>query len=122
MTICLRYAGDQKEAEDILQESFINIFSNIGQFRSEGSFEGWLKRIVVTNALKILQRKKFHISAINDNDESIPSIGPGILDKLSEEELLQLISRLPEGYRIVFNLYVMEGYDHNEIAAMLGIN
>lgn len=122
MTICLRYAGNQKDAEDILQESFIRIFSYIGQFRGEGSFEGWLKRIVVNTALKSLQRRQIRFSAINEGDETTPSIDPQILDRLSVEELLQLISKLPEGYRIVFNLYALEGYDHNEIAEMLNIN
>jgi len=122
MTVCLRYAGDQKEAEDILQESFIKVFDHIGQFRGEGSFEGWLRRIVVNTALRILQRKKIHFSTINDNDETTPAVPPHVLDQLSTGELLQLISRLPEGYRIVFNLYALEGYDHNEIAAMLNIN
>jgi len=122
MTVCLRYAGDQKEAEDILQESFIKIFDHLGQFRGDGPLEGWLRRIVVNTALKILQRKKIHFSILNDNDETTPAVAPHVLDQMSADELLKLISRLPEGYRIVFNLYVLEGYDHNEIAAMLNIN
>jgi RNA polymerase sigma-70 factor (ECF subfamily) len=122
MTVCLRYAGDSKEAEDILQESFIRIFSYINQFRFEGSLEGWLKRIVVNTALRLLQRKKLRFLEIDDEQETPPFVDPHVLDELSAEELLRLISRLPEGYRIVFNLHAIEGYDHNEIAAMLNIS
>lgn len=122
MTICLRYTRNQKDAEDTLQESFIRIFSSISGFREEGSFEGWLRRIVVHTALKMLQKKKIHFSTIDDNDETAPTVDPHVLDRLSTEELLQFIGRLPEGYRLVFNLYVLEGYDHNEIAGMLDIS
>ena len=122
MTVCLRYACDTPEAEDMLQESFIRIFEVIDQYRFEGSFEGWLKRITVTIALRILQKKKIKFSSTEIvNDEHISVAEPKALSTLSETELLKLINGLPDGYKIVFNLYVMEGYSHEEIAEMLNI-
>jgi RNA polymerase sigma factor (sigma-70 family) len=122
MTVCRRYAGDQREAEDMLQEGFIRIFSHIGQYRFEGPFEGWMRRIVVNTALQSLQRKKIRFAEIREEEESFPAIDAEILARLDTEELLKLINRLPDGYRIVFNLYVIEGYDHNEISALLRIS
>jgi RNA polymerase sigma-70 factor (ECF subfamily) len=122
MTVCRRYACDQKEAEDILQESFIKIFQHIHQFRFQGSLEGWIRRIVVNSALRLLKRKKLRFTPIAEDQETNPSVDPTVLTSLSAEDILKLISDLPDGYRVVFNLYVIEGYDHNEIASMLGIN
>jgi RNA polymerase sigma factor (sigma-70 family) len=122
MTVCRRYANDQTEAEDMLQESFIRVFSNIAQYRFEGSLEGWIRRIVIHTALRVLQKKKIRFAEINDDLDVEQSMSVDGVATLSAEELLKLISALPEGYRIVFNLYVLEGYDHNEIATMLDIN
>lgn len=122
MTVCRRYSCDQKEAEDMLQESFIRIFQNIAQFRFEGSLEGWIRRIVVHTALRILQKKKIHFSDMGESVEHAQSMDSDAVSNLGTEELLKLISSLPDGYRIVFNLYVLEGYDHNEIAGMLKIS
>ena len=121
MTICLRYSCDKPEAEDMLQEAFIKIFSHIYQYKFEGSFEGWMKRIVVNCALKAIQKKKTRFLEINNHDSVSPKTDSVALSHLSEDELIKLISNLPDGYRIVFNLYVMEGYSHDEIAAMLNI-
>lgn len=122
MTVCRRYSNDQKEAEDLLQESFIKVFSHISQYRFEGSLEGWIKRIVVNTALRVLKSKKIHFSAINEDTHETQSIDSQALTNLNADELLKLIDNLPEGYRIVFNLYALEGYDHNEIAKLLNIN
>ncbi len=121
MTICRRYSCDPREAEDMLQESFIRVFQYIDQYRSEGSFEGWIKRITVNAALRVLKNKKIHFSEIRKDQQSTHTIDPDALSDLSEEELLKLIGDLPDGYRVVFNLYVLEGYDHDEIGAMLDI-
>ncbi|HEY6977952.1 MAG TPA: sigma-70 family RNA polymerase sigma factor [Chitinophagaceae bacterium] len=121
MTICLRYSCDRPEAEDILQEAFIKIFSHLSQYKFEGSFEGWMKRIVVNCALKMIQKKRIRFSEINNQDLTSTQTDPDALSNLTEDELLKLISNLPDGYRIVFNLYVMEGYNHDEIAALLRI-
>jgi RNA polymerase sigma factor (sigma-70 family) len=121
MTICRRYSCNQQEAEDMLQEAFIRAFSYIDQYEFKGSFEGWLKRIVVNSALKILQKNKIHFLGIDDEQYEEQSIDSSVLSDLNEEELLRMISNLPEGYRIVFNLYALEGYRHEEIAEMLHI-
>lgn len=121
MTVCRRYARDQKEAEDILQESFMRVFERIEQYRFEGSLEGWIRRIVVHTALRMLQNKTIQYSPIGEDENDAPSVDAEALDHLGAEELLLLIGALPEGYRFVFNLYVLEGYGHNEIASMLNI-
>ena len=122
MTICLRYSCDHTEAEDMLQEGFIRIFRYIKQYKFEGSFEGWLKRIVVNAALRILQKKVIHFSEISEEAKDLQQADSDILSNLSEREILKLISNLPAGYRVVFNLYVLEGYSHGEIAELLKIN
>jgi RNA polymerase sigma factor (sigma-70 family) len=122
MTICLRYSKDQKEAEDMLQETFIRIFSFLRQFRFEGSFEGWIKRIAINTALKMLQIKKINFYEIDENVQCANSIDAEALPNLNQREILKLISDLPKGYRIIFNLYVLEGFDHNEIAKILNIS
>ncbi len=121
MTICRRYAGDRHEAEDMLQEAFISIFSHINQFKFAGSFEGWLKRITVNTAIKILQKRKIKVVEITNDQHGLISPDFNVLSDLSAEDLLKLISQLPDGYRVIFNLYAIEGYSHNEIAGMLKI-
>jgi RNA polymerase sigma-70 factor (ECF subfamily) len=121
MTICRRYACDPGEAEDMLQESFIRIFTHIHQYQSRGSFEGWLKRITVNAALKILQKRKISFTGITGTQQELPSPDPDILSDLNAEDLLKLISQLPDGYRMIFNFHVLEGYAHEEIARMLDI-
>lgn len=121
MTVCNRYANDVMEAEDMLQEGFIRIFNNVHQFKFEGSFEGWMRRIVVNVCLKHLQKKKLQFSEIKENHAETPAIQAYAFNHLGEEELLKLINQLPDGYRIVFNLNVIEGYSHEEIAQLLNI-
>ncbi len=122
MTICNRYASNRAEAEDMLQEGFIRIFKYIHQYRFEGPFEGWLKRIIVNAALKVLQKKVIRFSEIDEHTQNLDVENTSPFSSLQEREILQLIAGLPTGYRVVFNMYVLEGYSHNEIAAILGIN
>ena len=121
--VCNRYARNSADAEDILQDAFIKVFEKIHQFKFEGSFEGWIRRIMVNTALKkySLRRYEKEVSGyeIRDRDES--GIEPSAYSHLTQKELLDLINNLPEGYRLIFNLYVIEGYQHDEIAEMLGI-
>jgi len=121
--VCHRYARNSADAEDILQDAFIKVFDKIRQFKSEGSFEGWIRRIMVNTALKkySLRRYEKEMSGyeIKDRDES--GLEPSAYSHLSQKELLVMINQLPDGYRIIFNLYVIEGYQHEEIAVMLGI-
>jgi RNA polymerase sigma-70 factor (ECF subfamily) len=121
MTVCLRYAHDSMEAEDMLQEGFIRVFNYIDQFKFEGSFEGWIRRVVVNTALKHLQKKRLVFTEINDNNQQTPKLESYAYSNLGEEELMKLINQLPTGYRTIFNLNIIEGYSHEEIAKMLDI-
>ena len=121
--VCNRYARNSADAEDILQDAFIKVFDKIFQFKFEGSFEGWIRRIVVNTALKKYSLRRYEKEVvgyeIKDSDES--GLQPATYSHLTEKDLLVLIYNLPDGYRLVFNLYVIEGYQHDEIAQMLGI-
>ncbi len=121
MAVCLRYARSQEEAEDMLQEGFIRVFSNLQQFKFEGSFEGWIRRVMVNNALKALEKKKINFLEVSGKHEYSQSLEPAAYTGLGEEELLKMINALPDGYRVVFNLNVIEGYSHEEIGKMLNI-
>jgi len=121
MSVCLRYANDTMEAEDMIQDAFIKVFQYIGQFKFEGAFEGWIRRIVVNTAIRHLEKKKLHFKDIDDNSQNAPKIEAQAYNHLGEEDLMKLINQLPDGYRLVFNLNVIEGYSHEEIAEMLNI-
>jgi RNA polymerase sigma factor (sigma-70 family) len=122
--VCQRYARNKEDAEDILQDTFIKIFSKLTQFKGEGSFEGWMRRVAVNTALKkyTVSRytKEFSVEQVFDTPEITPLEAPAF-NHLTEKDLLRLINNLPDGYRIIFNLYIIEGYQHDEIAEMLGI-
>lgn len=121
--VSMRYARHRMEAEDILQDAFIRIFDHIDQFQGKGSLEGWMRRIVVNTALKNIDKKSFsnEIIGLETTAEDTSGALPSVFSQLHEEELLQLIQQLPDGYRIVFNMYAIEGYSHAEISALLGI-
>ncbi|CAN5627416.1 sigma-70 family RNA polymerase sigma factor [soil metagenome] len=121
MAVCVRYMDDRARAQDVLQEGFIKVFSHISSFKSEGSLEGWIRRIMVTTALKALRtHQELRLDDQSGDFEVHPDFDYA-LDKISEKELLKLIAQLPAGYRTVFNLYVLEGYAHQEIASALQI-
>lgn len=120
--VCQRYANSREEAEDILQEGFIRIFTHLHQYRHEGPFEGWLRRIVVNCALQRYQQRTRMLPVVRLDEETRyaeDNIGPA---QLGEKELLRLVRQLPSAYRMVFNLYVFEGMKHREIAGLLGIS
>jgi RNA polymerase sigma factor (sigma-70 family) len=121
MGVCVRYASDTPEAEDMLQETFIKLFGAIHQFRFEGSFEGWIRKITVRTCLTLLKKKHIKYADITAEPVSDSSYTLYAISTICEKELIKMIRRLPEGYRIIFNLYVIEGYSHDEIAAMLNI-
>jgi len=120
--ICLRYANDYHSAEDILQEGFIKVFHNIDRFRSEGSFEGWMKRIFINTAIEYYRKQNNHNGHAELEMVAMQHIPETALENLATQDLLKLIQRLSPGYRTVFNLYVIEGYSHKEVAKMLGIS
>jgi RNA polymerase sigma-70 factor (ECF subfamily) len=120
--VCLRYAGNAEEAEDILQEGFIKVFNKMGSFRREGSFEGWIRRIFVNTAIEHF-RKKVHLQPITEYEEAtVEGQYLSVLDSLAEKDIVQLVQQLSPGYRTVFNMYVVEGYTHKQIAEILGIS
>lgn len=121
-TICLRYARDYHSAEDILQEGFIKAYINIEKFRSEGSFEGWLRRIFVNTAIEHFRRSTpmYPIMEVTQADNH--TVNEEVVEHLAANDLLKMIQTLSPGYRTIFNLYVIEGYSHKEIAEMLGIS
>jgi RNA polymerase sigma factor (sigma-70 family) len=121
MSLCERYAKDRQEAKDILQEGFIRVFDCIHQFRFEGSFEGWLRRVFVHIATRHAAKRRISFDDMDMVDTDTMPIDAAVVSKLSEDEIHKLITRLPEGYRMVFNLYIVEGYSHDEIANFLGI-
>jgi RNA polymerase sigma factor (sigma-70 family) len=121
LAVCLRYTRHEMEAEDILQDAFIKVFDNIAKFEFKGSLEGWIRKIAINTALKNYSKKGFKQEQIGMENPPDMAQEPDIYAHLQEEELLRLVSRLPDGYRLVFNLYAIEGYGHKEIAEMLGI-
>lgn len=119
-SICLKYSRNYAEAEDNLQDSFMTIFNKIDQYNNKGSFEGWLKRITINTALQ-RYRKKGVFSIINE--ENIKDVSVEIEDEeIGIDFLLKIIQELPDRYRLVFNLYVLDGYSHKEISKMLNIS
>lgn len=121
-SLCCRYVKDKMEAEDVLITSFTRIFERIDQFKGEGSFEGWLKKVVVNESLSYLRRNK---SMYLETDIEAANRQPDfekLESKLEADDLMKLIEALPTGYRIVFNLYAIDGYSHKEIADQLGIS
>lgn len=121
--VCMRYLGDQMTAEDILVEGFLKVFDKIDQYKGEGSFEGWIRRIMVNESLGYLrQRKRLLEVPMLEEAQGIADANARIDQSLEAGELMQMIDTLPLGYRTVFNLYAIEGYTHAEIAEKLGIS
>ena len=120
--VCLRYAANTEEAEDILQEGFIKIFKKISSYRGDGSFEGWIRRIFVNTAIEQF-RKKTYLQPITEQEEStIEGKYISVLDNMAEKDIIKLIQQLSPGYRTVFNMYVIEGFTHKQIAESLNIS
>lgn len=120
--ICLRYAPNKLESNDMFQDSMVRVFLRLQDFRFEGSLEGWCKRVCVNQCLDILRKKSlFKEESLKANYTEIPSVAVSGEEKLIHEQLIELLERLPKGYRMVFNMYVIEGYTHSEISEKLGI-
>ena len=120
---CLRYSKNNTDAEDILQEGFIKIFRYLKDFRNEGHFEGWMRKIMVTTALNFYKRKNLLNKEVDPDFVNAPSMSiPDVISLLSSEELLSMIQELPDGYRMVFNLNTIEGYSHKEIGEIMNIS
>ncbi len=121
-SVCLRYMGDATKSQDILQDAFIRIFRYIDTFdSSKGSLQGWMRKITVNVALKSLNKKKLDTTSLSVDYNDQISVAPDAITNMSVDSLMDIVRTLPEGYRQVFNLSVIEGYSHKEIGDMLGI-
>ncbi len=121
LMLCQRYARNTDDAQDILQEGFIKVFGNIHSFKGESKLETWMTRIFINTALNH-QRQKLYLFPMTEVEESSAQTEAIVLDEFTREELLAAIQSLPDGCRVVFNLFAIEGYPHKEIASMLGIS
>ncbi len=123
MSVCVRYVNDRETARDLLQDGFIKIFTKIDTFAGVGSFAGWIRQIFVTTALEFLRHNDAlkQSTSIDEMGDRVIDVDLSVLDKISADDLMACIAKLPAGYRTVFNLYAVEGYSHAEIAEMLEI-
>lgn len=121
--VAMRYIKDQERAEDVLQDGFIKVFKSLKKFENKGSLEGWIRRIIVNTALDQLRKNKKHQGNIELDDSYFELVQNSEVEaKMQADVLLDLVQQLPEGYRIVFNLFAIEGYSHKEIADKLSIS
>jgi RNA polymerase sigma factor (sigma-70 family) len=122
--VVLRFARDRSEAEDMLQEGFVRVYRDLGQFRSEGALGGWIRRIMVNSALSHLRRRRDFLLDVPDFApfENRLRTDEDITARMDAETLIKLLQKLPPGYRAVFNLYAIEGFSHEEIAEQLSIS
>jgi len=124
LSVCIRYVNDRETARDLLQDGFIKLFTKIDTFSSIGSFAGWVRRIFVTTSLEYLRQNDALKQGlpIEEFSNLIITNEVTVLDKISADDLMDCVAKLPVGYRTVFNLFAIEGYTHTEIAEMLGIS
>ncbi|HLZ17289.1 MAG TPA: sigma-70 family RNA polymerase sigma factor, partial [Cyclobacteriaceae bacterium] len=121
-SLCCRYVKDRMEAEDVLVTSFTKIFEKIGQYKGEGSFEGWMRRVVVNESLTYLRKNKNMYLEMDIEAAAYEPDYQKLENQLEADDLMKMIESLPVGYRTVFNLYAIDGFTHQEIASQLGIN
>ncbi|WP_423149107.1 RNA polymerase sigma factor [Rubrolithibacter danxiaensis] len=120
--VCMRYAKDRFEAEDMLQLGFVKVFQKVNEFRGEGSFEGWIRRIMVNSAIEIFRKNQRMLSVVDIDEVHDAPQSMFDMKGLEVKDLLNLVQQLAPGYRLVFNMYIIEGYSHQEIAEQLGIS
>ena len=123
-SVCVRYVTDREIARDLVQDGFVKVFTKADLYSGTGSFAGWIRRVFVTTALEYLRQNNSLKQSvrIEDFENTIENNDASILDKISADDLFECVSKLPDGYRTVFNLYAIEGYSHAEIADLLSIN
>lgn len=122
LAICLRYAKDKDEAQDILQEGFIKMFKNMGNYRGEGSLEGWIRRIMVHSAISRYRKAKNVVLVEDFAEQGIPVSSSYNDNGLEARDLMNMVQQLPDTYRSVFNMYAIEGFSHQEIGSKLGMS
>lgn len=122
MGVCMRYARNRTDAQDILQDAFVKVYLNLKSFKGDGSFEGWIKRIVINTSLKHY-KKNLKFKQETDIEQAYDlSFDNQVISNMSAGEVMAKVQQMPDGYRTIFNLYAIEGYQHNEIGEMLGIS
>ena len=121
-SVCLRYSGNAEDARDLLQEGFIKIFKNLSKYRGDGSFEGWIRRIFVNTSIEHFRKKVYLQDVTETQERTLEDKEWNVLDELAEKDIMKMIHQLSPGYKAVFNMHVIEGYSHKEIAEILGIN
>lgn len=122
MGVCMRYLRHRENAEDVMVEALFKVLTHIEQYKGAGSFEGWIRRIVVNESLMFLRRRHNFNMSIELDQIKEPSTPVSVISELATRDILALMNKLPTGYRTIFNLYIIEGYKHREIAEMLGIS
>lgn len=122
MGVCLRYVKSQAEAEDILQEGFLKVFLKLKKYKESGSLEAWIRKIIVNTAIDFIRKEKHYLHQLEIKEEIIKGQQEEIVATLEAEQLMEIIQQLPDGYRLVFNLYAVEGYSHAEIGEQLQIS
>lgn len=123
LTVCLRYSSSQMDAEDILQDGFVKIYNKLVDFKMEGSLEGWIRRIMVNTALDSIRKNKKHSMDANIDDVGYKISNFEIAsDAIEAEDLMKMVHSMPDGYRVVFNLFAIEGYTHKEIGDLMNIS
>ena len=122
MGVCLRYSNNYEEAQDVLQDGFIKIFNKLPDFQSKGSLEGWIRRIMVNTALDAYRKAKKHQNNVDvDAVSYLLDSNDYTLEEINAQDLMKIIQSIPDGYRMVFNLFAIEGFSHKEIAEQLGV-
>ncbi len=122
LAVCMRYCANRDDAEEVMIDGFMRVFEKINQFREDGSFEGWIRRVMVTESLMFLRKNKQWRQEIPIDDVTVEPDYAWADTAIHENDLLRMVNQLPDGYRTVFNLYAIEGYNHAEIAELLGIS
>jgi RNA polymerase sigma-70 factor (ECF subfamily) len=121
--LCLRYANSREDAEDVLQEGFVKVFRDLKQYSGVGNFEGWMRKVFVNTALQHLQKQKNSLITLELDGQDFPDEQePTPAEELPAQQMIRILQKLPPGFRTIFNLHILEGYSHPEIAEILGIS
>jgi RNA polymerase sigma factor (sigma-70 family) len=122
-SVCLRYAKNDEQAEDVLQDGFVKVFGKLKDFKSEGSLEGWIRRIMVNTALDQIRKNNKQLGDTNIDDVGYKiENNDFIVENMMADDLMKMVQAMPDGYKVVFNMFAIEGYSHSEIADTLGIS
>jgi RNA polymerase sigma-70 factor (ECF subfamily) len=122
-SVCLRYAKNEEQAEDVLQDGFVKVFGKLKDFKREGSLEGWIRRIMVNTALDQIRKNNKQLGDTNIDDVGYKiENNDFIVERMMAEDLMKMVQAMPDGYKVVFNMFAIEGYSHGEIAETLGIS